>query len=83
MEMEEIRGKESVWKTRQAPFSVLPAPISYRYRKETLTRNGGFLGNVHPDKPILVHLRCFDDACMIARPTSAGYCVLFYSRVPV
>lgn len=55
---------------------MLPAPIRYRDRKETLTLNGGSLGNVNPDKPVLVRLGCFDDVCMFTCPTSAGYSVL-------
>lgn len=45
--------------------------------------NSGFLRNVNPDKPILVHLRCLGDVCVIACLASAGYCVLFYGSGPV
>lgn len=38
--------------------------------------DGGFPGNVNPDKPILVGLGCFADVCMFMCPTSAGYRVL-------
>lgn len=56
---------------------MLLAPIFFTDTgKETLTSNIGFLGNINPDKPILVHLRCLVDVCVFTCPTSAGCCVL-------
>lgn len=56
---------------------MLPAPIFFTYTgKETPTLNIGFLGNINPDEPILVQLRCLVDMRVFTCPTSAGYCVL-------